>query len=138
MYPTGAGSPKFYRLPKIHKPGIPLRPIVSSRGTVTYITAKELAKILKPLSSHHVLNTRDFVQQLKGIRLQQDECIISYEVKALFTSVPIQTVINIIRNKLANDKDLQQRTSMAIHHIISLLEFCLKSTYFVFQGKFYE
>ena len=27
LYPTGAGSPKFYGLPKIHKPGIPLRPI---------------------------------------------------------------------------------------------------------------
>ena len=32
LYPTGAGSPKFYGLPKIHKPGIPLRPIVSSIG----------------------------------------------------------------------------------------------------------
>ena len=90
------------------------------------------------MSSHHVLNTRDFVQQLNDIRLRQDECIISYDVKALFTCVPIQPVINIIHDKLANDKDLQQRTSMAIHHIISLLEFCLKNTYFVFQGKYYE
>ena len=49
LYPTGAGSPKFYGLPKIHKPGIPLRPIISSIGTVTYNTAKELARILKPL-----------------------------------------------------------------------------------------
>ena len=56
----------------------------------------------------------------------------------MFTSVPIQPVINIIHNKLANDKHLQQRTSMAIHHIISLLEFCLKSTCFVSQGKYYE
>ena len=30
LYPTSAGSPKFYGLPKIHKPGIPLRPIISS------------------------------------------------------------------------------------------------------------
>ena len=55
MYPTGAGSPKFYGLPKLHKPGIPLKPIVSSRDTVTYNPAKDLAKILKPLvgmSSH--------------------------------------------------------------------------------------
>ena len=35
LYSTGAGSPKFYGLPKIHKPGIPLRPIISSIGTVT-------------------------------------------------------------------------------------------------------
>ena len=26
MYPTGAVSPKFHGPPKIHKPGIPLRP----------------------------------------------------------------------------------------------------------------
>ena len=74
MYPTGVGSSKFHGLPKIHKPGIPLRPIVSSRGTVTYNPAKELAKILKPLvgmTSHHVQNTRDFVEQIKGIRLNR-------------------------------------------------------------------
>ena len=92
LYPTGAVSPKFYGLPKVHKPGIPLRPIVSSTGTATYNTAKELSRILKPLvgsSIHHVQNTRDFVEQLKEVRLQQGECIISYDVAALFTSVPI-------------------------------------------------
>ena len=30
LYPTGAGSPKFYGLPKVHKQGTPLRPTVSS------------------------------------------------------------------------------------------------------------
>ena len=49
LYPTGAGSPKFYGLPKIHKEGIPLRPIVSSIGSVSYETSKELARILKSL-----------------------------------------------------------------------------------------
>ena len=110
MYATGAGCPKFYGLPKIDKPGIPLKPIVLSKGTVTYGTAKELARILKPLvgmSPHHVLNTWDSVQHLKGIRLQQDECIISYDVKALFTSVPIQPTIDTIKTKLLQDKDLQ-------------------------------
>ena len=49
LYPTGAVTPKFYGLPKIHKDGIPLRPIVSSRGSISYEVAKELARILKPL-----------------------------------------------------------------------------------------
>ena len=141
MYPTEAVSPKFYGLPKIHKPGIPLRPIVSSTCTVKYNTAKELAKILKPLvgmSTHHVQNTRDFVEHLKDVRLRQGECIISYDVTALFTSVPIKPVLNIIQQRLAQEKDLQQRTTMSIKHITNLLEFCLNSTSFVLQGQYYQ
>ena len=59
MYPTGAVPPNFYGLPKVHKRGIPLKPIVSSRGSISYEVAKELARILKPLvgsSPHHIKN----------------------------------------------------------------------------------
>ena len=79
MYPTGAGIPEFYGLPKVHKAVVPLRPIVSGRGSVTYNTSKELARILKPLAgrtSFSVQNTMDFVEQVKSIRLQPQECIV--------------------------------------------------------------
>ena len=49
IYPTGCVPPNFYGLPKIHKTGNPLRPIVSSRGSVTYGVAKVNSKVLKPL-----------------------------------------------------------------------------------------
>ena len=74
LYPTGAVTPKFYGLPKIHKDGIPLRPIVSSRGSITYEVAKELARILKPLvgsSPHHIKNTGDFIQQINKSNSRQ-------------------------------------------------------------------
>ena len=92
MYPTGCVPPKFYGLPKIHKPDTTLRPIVSSCGSVTYGVAKEPAKILKPLvgkSPHHITSTHDFVEQAKHIKLEPGECLSSYDVSALFTSVPI-------------------------------------------------
>ena len=141
MYPTGAVAPKFYGLPKIHKRDIALRPIVSSRGSINYEVAKELSRILRPLvgsSPHHIKNTGDFGQQLKGITLQANENIVSYDVSALFTSVPIDPVINIIRRKLELDQKPHLRTSMSVVQIISLLEFCLKTIYFQFQGRFYE
>ena len=139
LYPTGAGSPKFYGLPKIHKPGMPLRPIVSSIGTVTYQTSKEVARILKPLVGslpHHVKNTQDFIDNIKDIDLGQDQCMMSYDVKALFTSVPTTKANIIIKQLPEQDQDLQQRNSLSIENIISLLEFCITSTYFSFQGKF--
>ena len=96
LYPTGAGSPKFYGLPKVHKQGTPLRPIVSSIGAATYNAAKELSRILKPLvgrSRHHIQNNQDFLEDLKGIQLQPDEVMMSFDVKALFTSVPIEPAL---------------------------------------------
>ena len=82
MKPTGCVPPKFYGLPKIHKLDTPLRPIVSSCGSVTYGVAKELTKILKPLvgkSPHHINSTHDFVEQVKHINLAPGECLSSYE-----------------------------------------------------------
>ena len=62
----------------------------------------------------------------------------SFDVQALFTSVPIQLTTNIIKKHVEEDKELHLRTSMTVNHISCLLEFCLMHTYFKFQGRFYE
>ena len=141
MYPMGCVPPKFYGLPKIHKLDTPLRPIVSSCGSVTYGVTKELAKILKPLvgkSPHHINSTQDFVEQVRHITLAPEECLSSYDVSALFTSIPIDPAIKIIKDLLVKDPSLKDRTVIGIDDIILLLEFCLKNTYFSFQGQFFE
>ena len=141
MYPTGCIPPKFYGLPKIHKPDTPLRPIVSSCGSVTYGVAKKLAKILKPLVGkppHHINSTQVFVEQVKHITLGPGECLCSYDVSALLTSVPIDHALNIIKDLLEKDNTPMERTVLAVNDIILLLEFCLKNTYFSFQDQFYE
>ena len=83
---------------------------MSSCGSVTYDVAKELAKILKPLvgkSPHHINSTQDFVEQVKHITLAPGECLSSYDVSALFTSFPVDPVLNIIKDVL--DKDNPHR-----------------------------
>ena len=100
MYPTDCVHPKFYGLPKIHKPDTPLGPIVSSCGSVTYGVAKELVKILKPLvgmSPHHINSTQDFVEQVKHVTLVPGECLSSYDVSALFTSFPVDPPLTSLR-----------------------------------------
>ena len=139
MYPTGCVPPKFYGLPKIHKTGTPLRPIVSSRGSVTYGVAKFLSRILKPLvdkSPHHIQSTNDFVNKAKKITLQLGECLTSYDVTALFTSVPMELALKTIRDLLGKDDRLQDRTVLSVQHIIDLLGFCLHNTFFSFQNEF--
>ena len=64
IYPTSEEIPKMYGLPKIHKVNVPLRPIVASRGSLTYNASSVLADILGPLmgkSEHHIKNSGAFL-----------------------------------------------------------------------------
>ena len=78
------------------------------------------------------------MEQAKQIKLEPGECLSSYDVSALFTSVPIDPALNIIKDLLEKDSTLKERTVMEVSDIILLLEFCLKNTYFSFQDQFYE
>ena len=57
---------------------------------------------------------------------------------ALFTLVPVDPSLNIIRDLLDKDHTLKERTVLAVNDIILLLEFCLKNMYFSFKDQFYE
>ncbi|XP_033108664.1 uncharacterized protein LOC117110160 [Anneissia japonica] len=133
--------PKFYGLPKIHKVNIPLRPIVSSIDSITYSSAKFLAEILSPLvgnSIHHVVNSLEFSKLMKNKRVEEDEELRSYDVTALFTSVPVDKSLEIIHTRLQNDPTLNNRTTVTPQQIIKLLKVCLRCTYFVYNGTFYQ
>ena len=133
LYPTGASTPKYYGLPKVHKEGVPLKPIISSRGATTYESAKELARNCKPLvgkSPYHIHITQDFIHSKMTLKLQDHACMMSYDVHSLFTSVAIDPAITIVRKHLEQVNNLHQKTNMTANHICCLLEFCLKNTYF--------
>ena len=78
------------------------------------------------------------MEQVRHITLVPGECISSYDVLALFTSVPIDPPLKIIKDILVKDPTLKDRTIIGVDDIILLLEFCLKNTYFSFQGQFFE
>ena len=141
LYPTAENVPKFYGLPKIHKKDVPLRPIVSSIGSVMYDTAKFLAKIMKPLvghNSHHIVNSEDFVNKIAELEVPPGQKLVSYDVSSLFTSIPINEAIPVVRAKLESDQSLPDRCPLDISQLSVLLEMCLSSTYFTFQGEFYK
>ena len=87
---------------------------------------------------YHVHNTQDFIHQIKDIKLQKDQCMVSFDVKVLFTSVPRKTAINTIKKLLEEVPELYKRTSLSVKNNTRLLEYCLTSTYFIFWGRFYE
>ena len=50
LTPRYSSAPQINGLPKVHKEGTPMRPIVSAIGSPSYNLAKELARILTPLA----------------------------------------------------------------------------------------
>ena len=78
------------------------------------------------------------MEQVRHITLAPGECLSSYDVSVLFTSVPIDPALKIIKDLLVKDPTLKDRTVIGVDDIILLLEFCLKNTYFSFQGQFFE
>ena len=66
------------------------------------------------------------------------EWLSSYNVTALFTSVPVDPALGISKDLLGKDNALKDGTMLPVKDIIHLLEFCLKNTYFSFKGQFYE
>ena len=141
LHPSASTCPKFYGLPKIHKPNVPLRPIVASRGSATYNLAQHLKEILKPLvgnTQHHVLNSSSFIQEIKDLRLDPNDVLISFDVVSLFTNVPVDETCNIIKQKLLDDISLHERTQLSVDEIIDLLKLCLSNTCFQWRDSFYE
>ena len=141
LRPTGSRPPLFYGLPKIHKEGVPMRPIVSCIGSPTYGISKFIASKISPLagkSDSYVKNSKHFIESIDGIRVEDDEVMISFDVKSLFTNVPIKESLEVIYEMLSNDDSLEERTLLTKERIIEMLRMCLKSTYFCYDGDYYE
>ncbi|BHF66454.1 hypothetical protein SprV_0200947100 [Sparganum proliferum] len=67
--PQDTALARFYGLPKVHKDGDPLRPIVSLKGTLTYGVAKwpfRRLKFLNAESDTTVSSSAQFLVKLKG------------------------------------------------------------------------
>ena len=76
---------------------------------------------------------KDFVRDIREIRIEPDKELQSYDVSALFTSVPVGKPLKVIRERLEEDQNLSDRTPLAPDNIIRLLSLCLKCTYFLFK-----
>ena len=100
---TYSATPELYGLPKIHKPEVSLRPIVSSIDSPTYNLAKFLTRIISPLSgktSTFVKDSGDFVEKARSIRLEEESILVSFDVTSLFIKVPIAEALEVIGRRL--------------------------------------
>ncbi len=119
---TDATPPAIRGSVKHHKPGNPLRPIVSCIGSALYNTSRFLTDILAPLQNsngYSVSNSSQFINKITNTTIADDELLVSFDVVSLFTAIPVEKACELIRTKLETDITLPSRTNLTIDDIIS-------------------
>ena len=102
-----------------------------------YEIAIYLAESLTPLgkSKHTISNTNDFITRLKTERISKRFKKISFNVKSLFTNVPLEETVDTILNKIYVEKKIE--TNIYRNIMKDLLYLCMKHVPFTYGGKIY-
>ena len=141
IHPSDAIPPRAYGQCKAHKPSkqYPFRILVSTIGTAPYSLSEYLVKIIQPTlskSEFTVKNSRTFVEEAKTWIIDPHEVQVSFDVVALYPSVPVKKAIaNLMDILKADELEFSSRTVFRLDHIKDLLEVCLWKSYFLWDGK---
>ena len=127
----------LYGLPKTHKKKLAVCLILSASGAYNYKLAKFLDEKLTPFSvnDHTVNDIFSFADDLHGMKIDEHDILVLYDVSSLFTNVPVDETIKILAEKAFKDDWLNKEYDLNItkNDLIELLSvhFRLQQLYFV-------
>ena len=72
------------------------------------------------------------------MKVEEDEVLVSYDIVALYPSIPQNEAIDLINDCLMKDTNLKEKTSIPAKDLVDLFKICVKKTYFSFNKKLYQ
>ena len=132
-----ACCPRIYGQPKAHKPGLPLRPVVPNMTAPSYFLSKFIGRIIQNSISttFNIKDSFSFCEYINSITLPPDHILVSFDVVSLFTCIPKSLVIH---NIIHNWNNIDQHTDINLSLFLEIVEFCIDSSYFKFDNKYYR
>jgi len=71
------------------------------------------------------------VYEFKQYSIANDEVRVYFDVKSLFTSIPLDLTLAIAKERLQQDQKLAERTNVSVTNVLrKLLDFVLTNNYF--------
>lgn len=135
--------PRLYDLAKTHKPkdlnsseGLKMRPVVSNLEAPTEKVAKWLAKEFKkmrPPKGKSVKNALEFVKAIENVRLKKNETMGSYDVVALYPSIPMNETMILFKKWL-----IENNVSLAkMNMYMALTKLCMDQNILMYNGAYH-
>lgn len=115
---------RIYGFVRLHKDGHPLRPVVAAFDSPSTELAIFIDQMLKRLihNRYDIRNSFEMKEKIKTVRLDDDEVLMSLDIKNLFPSIPISYTIDLISKQW---RKLYRHTKMSKQLFLSILEFVL-------------
>ena len=111
------------------------------KGKETHAVAFSRGRILTPLvgkTPHHIKDSVDLVGKLKDIVIPPDYSICSFDLEDMYTNIPQEPTLDLVKEKLKNDRDLSKRTPIRINDILALVKSDLDLAYFRWRDAYYK
>lgn len=131
-------APKIYGLPKLHKNGIPLRPIVASYMSPVYKLSKFLSNILINITEKNQYRIKDswtFKKFIDNITLPKEHVFFSLDVVSLYTNIPIELALQAIEKYWP---EIEKFTKIPKSEFIKSVTYILNSNYFQYNQEIYK
>jgi hypothetical protein len=135
----------MFVLLKLHKPSLPLRPVVSTRISIMQNVAHVIDQLLKPIiqsysryvkdSGHVLLKLQEWSEEISSSGIGWEKVyLVLYDVVAFYPSVGHDLAMTAW-SKWSQDLPVPGRVIDALTH---LLQFQLDNSFFEFEGLYYK
>ena len=128
---------RFYLLPKVHKVGVPGRPVISGCGSLTEKTSALVDWFLKPLLpcvTSYLRDSFDFLAKLKNLGpIPPNSLLVTLDVTALYPSIPHDDGLAALSEFLV----LHGFSEPRCKGVTDLARFVLNNNYFEFDDQLY-
>jgi len=131
---------RIYGCPKIHKDGVPMRPIIAAYDTIGKRLSNWILEKLKLIaakySKFNIKNSVDFFERLNRITLPDDVELATFDYDSMFTNIPFGKAKKIIE---LNYDIIENETSVPKDIFMKALSFFIEdNAYFSYKDCFYR
>ena len=124
LHPSKSRTPKFYMLPKIHKEGMPGRPVVSSVSSPTEKISAFVDEFLKSMAQElpsYIKDTIHFLQKIDKVgEISEDTYMVTLDVKSLYTNIDNEEGLRVFEEELEK-RSVKNTPSFAIALLMKLV-----------------